>query len=169
MWLLALRGAKQHLIEAIPNLIIFLIMSALVSIVWWQLGYKEEDLSNRTGSIISSMFPLILSLLPISYFSRFLLFFFLFSFLLFLLAFLSGLLFFVVWNAFMMPMFSALNELATERRIVRKERPSHLYRLSAYILSKTIANAPIDAMSPISKTLSSFHSPPPATTHQLCR
>eukprot|EP01102_Stenamoeba_stenopodia_P011105 TRINITY_DN3398_c0_g1_i1.p1 TRINITY_DN3398_c0_g1~~TRINITY_DN3398_c0_g1_i1.p1 ORF type:complete len:690 (+),score=155.05 TRINITY_DN3398_c0_g1_i1:118-2187(+) len=108
MWLLALRGAKQHLIEAIPNLIIFLIMSALSSMYWWQLGYSEDDIGNR-----------------------------------------AGLLFFSIWNSFMLPMFSAITELATERKVVRKERPTHLYRLSAYILSKTIANAPIDALSPI--------------------
>jgi len=46
-------------------------------------------------------------------------------------------------------MFSAISELATERKVIRKERPSHLYELSAYILSKTIANIPIDAASPL--------------------
>jgi len=49
MWLLAKRGAKQHMIEAIPNFIMFLVMIILVSIFWWRLGYSQEDVSNRSG------------------------------------------------------------------------------------------------------------------------
>lgn len=107
IWLLMGRSAKQHMIEAIPNFITFVILSIFAAIYWWRLGYSESDIANR-----------------------------------------KGLLFFVVWNALILPMFSALSEVSKERILIRKERPTRLYRLSAYILSKAIANAPIDAVAP---------------------
>ena len=50
-YLLSKRGFKQHVFEVIPTFIIFLIIAALSSIVWWQRGYKQTDIQDRMGLI----------------------------------------------------------------------------------------------------------------------
>jgi len=64
----------------------------------------------------------------------------------------SGLIFFVTIYWFIMPVFTALNMLQTEKIVITKERPSRMYRLSAYFLSRSLAHTPLNALIPIGFT-----------------
>eukprot|EP01102_Stenamoeba_stenopodia_P005607 TRINITY_DN16354_c0_g1_i1.p1 TRINITY_DN16354_c0_g1~~TRINITY_DN16354_c0_g1_i1.p1 ORF type:complete len:701 (+),score=189.33 TRINITY_DN16354_c0_g1_i1:236-2338(+) len=107
-YLLSRRGFKQHILEVVPQLIIFLMIAGLSSIVWWQRGYKESDIGDRIGLI-----------------------------------------FFIALHIFVMPIFSSMAIMINEKLIVRKERSAGMYRLSAYFLSRSVSNIPLDLITPV--------------------
>jgi len=48
-YLLFRRGFKQHIMGAFQQLFVFVVISVLCTIVWWQRGYLGSDVNDRVG------------------------------------------------------------------------------------------------------------------------
>jgi len=48
-YLLFKRGFKQHIMGALQQLFVFVVLSLLCTIVWWKRGYVESDVNDRVG------------------------------------------------------------------------------------------------------------------------
>lgn len=106
-WLLGVRAFRHHVVIAVWNCFIFLMIAGIGSIVWWDRDFSFQSIADR-----------------------------------------QGLLFFILLQWFLFPMFGEVNILIPEIPIITKERREGMYRLSAYAAGKTLGELSLDIITP---------------------